>query len=172
MDDAVNRALRKVVDQSESPDELARRVVQSFGEGLLPQARQLAAETKGLNWLRQGRQPTPQQVASNLPSQALSFSAVLNVVLRTPSLLMGTLGAAAILVVLAFPPFIVPLPGGFENNAGFAFILAPPIAGESIRAIVNVPLLAVLVAGIGVATGIAVMVARRAELMLSLEAKA
>lgn len=148
MNDSVNQALRRVVEQSSTPDELTHRVIQSFGESKLTHARQIAAETKGFEWLRQGREDPSVDVA---PAPDSRRATLLRVLRETPSLLALLIGALALLLVLLFPPFIVPLPQGMVNNAGFAFIFSPPTQGNLV-AIVNTQLLALLAFGIVAST--------------------
>jgi hypothetical protein len=148
MNDSVNQALRRVVEQSSTPDELTHRVIQSFGETKLAHARQIAAETKGFDWLRQGREAPS---ADATPARDAEWATLLRVLRETPSLLALLIGALALLLVLLFPPFIVPLPQGMVNNAGFAFIFSPPVQ-SNLEAIVNTQLLALLAFGIVAST--------------------
>ncbi len=144
MNDPITQALMRLVEQSSTPDEMSRRVIQSFGEAKLARARQIAAETKGFEWLRLGQTdqpPSPQLKALPQAKEAIE------VLLRAPSLLALLAGAVMLLLVILCPPFIVPLPQGLVSNAGFAFILNPPTQG-SLTAIVNTPLLALLALGV------------------------
>lgn len=165
MSDPVTQALMRLVEQSTSAEEMTRRVIQSFGEGKLAQARQLAADSKGLEWARHGSvdRATAQQV------QSLSFSKqVVGQLRRAPSLVVLLIGVALLILVFLWPPFIVPLPEGLVNNAGFAFILSPPSQGN-LTPVVNTPLLALLAACLVAATVAVYFVVLRIERSLAMQ---
>jgi hypothetical protein len=62
VNEAVTNALRRMVNSSESPEELDQRVVQSFGTGCLGLAHQIAFEVKGGEWLERRTAGHPESV--------------------------------------------------------------------------------------------------------------
>lgn len=160
MTDPVTHVLTRIVEQSATPEEMTRRVVKVFGEGTLPRARQIAAETRGLEWLRQG--PKSQHVDSAPDSQRDPPTTPRAVLRRAPSLVALLIGAATLLALMLFPPFLIPLPDQMVMNAGFGFLFDPPSQG-GLRAIVNTELLGTLVFGVTAATSAIYVVLRQIE---------
>jgi hypothetical protein len=159
MTDPVNQALLRIVEQSSTPNEMTRRVIQSFGENKVAYARQIAAETKGSEWLHQGMNDHPIGAGSEFDSDGFILLRSLS---SRPSLLVLPIGAMALWLVLLFPPFMVFLPQGMINNAGFGFIFSPPTQGN-LTAVVNAPLLALLALGVAVSTVAVYVVLLRIE---------
>lgn len=159
MTDPVAQALVRIVEQSATPEEMTLRVSKAFGDSKLSHARQIAAETKGLSWLEQKYKPSQVDTASEAER---SPAAVAEALRRAPSLVVLLVGAMTLLLVLLFPPFIISLPGGMVNNAGFGFILSPPTQGI-LTAVVNSPLLGLLALGILVSTASIYIVVRQLE---------
>jgi hypothetical protein len=141
---------------------MMRRVIASFGENMLPRARLLAHEIKGVEWLRQMPQTETDALKDAASPIAPRSSQIQTSLWLIPSHLIVTIGSALTLLALAFPPFIVPMSEGFVNNAGFAFILNPPAAGQ-LTAVVNTPLLSILVLGIVLVTAALCFLARSIE---------
>ena len=77
-----------------------------------------------------------------------------------PVALVAGAGALALLLAMLFPPFEFRFPGGFITNAGFGFILAPPLRG-SLLASVNISLLMSEMCALTVITGLSLLVAHR-----------
>lgn len=149
----------RLVEQSSTHDEMTRRVISSYGESKLAHARQIAAETKGFEWLRQGKKDQSVGIDTAIDADGTSLLRVLR---ERPSLLSLLIGASALLLALLFPPFMVPLPQGMVNNAGFAFILSPPTQGN-LTAVVNTQLLALLALGLVASTAAAYTVLQQIE---------
>lgn len=168
MSNPVNQALFRLVEQSSNPDEMTRRVISSFGEGKIAHAQQIAAETKGLEWLYSGKSNQTTVNSENLSKTGQRFS--LNAIYRMPSLIALLAGTLVLLTTILFPPFIIPLPQGMVNNAGFAFLLSPPTQG-GLAAIVNSPLLAILACGIAFSTVAVYVILRHVESALGMSKK-
>jgi hypothetical protein len=138
-----------MVEQSLSAADFEARVVRVFGPTMLTEARALAVELRGLDWLyRKEPEPSPMSESDQTlitPLRRLTLRELGRSFLRIPSSLTLVVGAGVAALTVLFPPHIVPLAQGFITNAGFAFILNPPEQG-SLHAIVNAPLLALLVA--------------------------
>lgn len=144
MEKAVYDVVRKMVDQSLSSEDFEARVKRVFGLGMLTEARALAVELRGLDWLY----PSADQVPEAAPTRAtLSYNTGLALVVftRKPSSMALVFGAFIVALTVFFPPFVVPLQQGLVTNAGFSYLFSPPEYG-SLHAIVNIPLLALLVA--------------------------
>ena len=147
MEESVTDALRRLVSSSKSPEEFNQRVIQSFGQGMLGAARQIAAEMKGFDWLREGRVVQKPSLPSDLRENANAHRASVYAlrIVQVPTNFVLLVGSLALLAVLLFPPFVVHLPEGVLSNVGFTFLFSPPQIGRLV-AVVNVPLLAVEVA--------------------------
>lgn len=162
MSDPVTQALVRLVEQCSTPEEMTDRVMKSFGEHKIPHARQIAAETKGFEWLRQGRERPLLEDTVSQDREPIAFVSGLR---RIPSLVALLVGATTLVLVLLFPPFIIPLPQGMVSNAGFAFIFTPPKQG-ALTAVVNTHLLVLLVVGVIATTAAVYAVLLRIELLV------
>jgi hypothetical protein len=152
MDDELVQALRRTIERCGTREELEQRIVLSFGRAKLSEALLLAAEMKGLDWMRPNQRL--EIVDLRTKSQRGSSYSVgrwIGTMFRFPSLVVLFGGTVGVGLILLFPPYVVPFQQGLVQNAGFAPVWNPPQYGN-LHAVVNVPLLAVLIAGIVVVT--------------------
>ena len=150
MDNGIGTALRNIIRSSESWAEARERVVRSYGTGgYLYDAEGIALEEKGRAWV-DGKMTVVAD--SNLPNSQMQ---VFDLELRC---LAGA--AIAILIIVAFPPYYLPLPDGQMTNLGFAFLFSPPKMGQ-LSGLVYVPLLLAEVVVIVLLGGISIYAVRR-----------
>jgi hypothetical protein len=119
--------------------------------------RQLAAEIKGFDWLRNYRvvpSRTRENDAKELKSDSENIKLSINAkkqffgfLSRKPEWVVVLFGQLFQVIAVLFPPFNAHLSDGMIANIGFAFIFSPPGAGN-FRATVDAPLLAVIVMSI------------------------
>lgn len=152
MTDPIEQVIRNMAANSPNPAEFARRISRTLGDTQLDHAYRIAAEVNGCAWLEdkgtpQSESSKPQSTKCVYPSELGDTSNCLGVNARV----VLSAGLAMLALVMLFPPYVIPLPQGFINNVGFSFIFNPPGSNE-LHAVVNVPLLATLIAGITVLT--------------------
>lgn len=71
--------------------------------------------------------------------------------------LLGT--ALALLALLLFPPFYLPLPGGYATNLGFGWLFSPPLRGQAVG-LVDISLLLLELVVVATAGGLVFVWAR------------
>lgn len=140
MDQPLQKALERLVAECSTREELDRRVANAYGYGLLAAAYDIARERKGQPWIDAAAESvvTSKDVQSQR-SLALSLC-VFGRALLLPSRMILLVGSSVLLVIVLFPPFVLPLPEGLSTNAGFSFLFNPPRIGRLV-ALVNVGLL-------------------------------
>jgi hypothetical protein len=152
MDDELVQALKRTIEGCATREELEPRIVQSFGPAKLNQALLLAAEMKGLEWMRPNHRLEVADLMDHSRGRAgLAVRIWFGALLRLPSLIVVLSGSIGVALAMLFPPHVVHFQQGFIQNAGFAAIWNPPQYG-TLYAAVNTPLLAVLIAGIAIVT--------------------